>query len=120
MDKIEQDRIKIIGEAIKEGRKKRRWTQKELATFMGVHTTLVSKWENCRGVPTGDDLLKLATELDIVHLLFSDYFPHTSNNSDDCSPLGAEIVQLKHETAEIKKRLSKIEGFFSQMAGLVQ
>ena len=109
MDKQEKARIEIIGKAIREGRKKRGWSQSQLAEFMGVHTTLVSRWETYKGVPTGDDLLKLAKELDIVHLLFADYFPEHADLDEPFS-VKNEIARLKQENLEIKQRLSKIEG----------
>ena len=97
MDK--KNPIKIIGDAIREGRKKRGWTQKDLAAFVDVDTSLVSKWETYRTVPTGDDLFKIAIELDIVPILFTDYFPDDSINAPN----------LKKELEDIKKRLSKVE-----------
>lgn len=103
----DQDSVKIIGKAIKEGRKRRGWSQKDLATFMNVHTTLVSKWETFRSVPTGEGLFKLAIELDIIPVLFSDYFAQRA--PADPLMLKREIDRLTRENLEIKDRLNRVE-----------
>ena len=104
MDK--KNSIKIIADAIREGRKRRGWGQKDLAAFIGADTSLISKWETYRNVPSGDDLFDIAKELDIVHLLFPEYFP---DKAEDAPSLRKEVEQLKQENLEIKQRMAKVE-----------
>ena len=98
-----KDAVKIIGDAIRAGRKKRGWTQKKLASFLGFDTTLISKWETYRTVPTGDDLLRLAIELDIVPLLFAQYFPDIAIAPPT---LREELDQIKHRLGKIEEKVS--------------
>ncbi|PSU44523.1 phage repressor protein [Photobacterium frigidiphilum] len=55
-----------IGERIRELRLKKRLTQKELATRVGVTPTAVSQWEREENEPKGKHLLKLSKELDVT------------------------------------------------------
>lgn len=59
-----------IGEAIRRGRKRKRWSQSELAEKMNVHQTHVSQWEKGKKRIYGEDLIKIAQMLDIVDELF--------------------------------------------------
>ena len=102
MDITEKDFSKIIGNAIRQGRVRRQWLQKDLAAFMNVAPSLISKWETGKAVPPGETLFKIAIELDIVPLLFSDYFPQSQQPAENYSLLKDEIV-------EIKRRINRIE-----------
>ena len=54
-----------IGEAILENRKKKKVTQEELASFMGVSKAAVSKWETAQSYPDVELLPQLAAYFDI-------------------------------------------------------
>ena len=112
MEIHDRESIKIIADAVKEGRRKRGWSQKQLAAFMGIDPSLVSKWETCRAAPTGEKLFRLAVDLDIVPLLFADYFPKDATPSENCSSVKKEIEWLKQENVRIKEKLHKIESRF--------
>jgi len=51
--------IKKIGLAIKKARKKRGWTQQDLAEYLGCHFTLIQKWESGKREPGSVMLLKI-------------------------------------------------------------
>ena len=103
-----------IGEAIRRGRRDKKLTQKELAKILGVSPALVSFWENHTRGPSGEELLKIARYLDIVHLLFPDYEVRKRDRDvagDDQYPLmlREEIARYRRENQEIRQVLQKLQ-----------
>ena len=58
------DQIKI-GKFISEERKRKKYTQKELAEILGISDKTISKWERGNGFPEVSLLLPLCNELEI-------------------------------------------------------
>ena len=103
MEENTQNISLIIGLAIRKGRMRREWSQKQLAKFMNVVPSLVSKWEHGKAVPPGDSLFTMALELDLVPLLFPDY---SLTSQQEYSPA---LDRLQRELEQIKNRLHKVE-----------
>lgn len=75
--------IYYIGQRIKERRKEKRWTQKDLAQRIGTSYKYLSHIENSVKFPSLEMLVCLSRELDVSldYLISSDSDPTT--NSDD-------------------------------------
>ncbi len=65
---------KAFGSRVKEMRKKRHWTQKELANRVDVRFQLLNKHEGGQHIPPADTLIRLAKALDttVDYLLTGD------------------------------------------------
>lgn len=85
-----------IASCIKIGRTRKKMKQYELANLCGVSTNMVYLWESGKSIPTGDMLIKVAKELDIVDELFQ----REEIKSED-----KEVDAMD----EIRARLSEIE-----------
>ena len=55
---------KAFGTRVKEMRKHRHWTQKELANRIGIRFQLLNKYEGGQHIPPAETLIKLAETLD--------------------------------------------------------
>ena len=96
------DQIKI-GKFISEERKRKKYTQKELAEILGISDKTISKWERGNGFPEVSLLLPLCNELEItVNELLSgerleevDYKKKAEEN----------MVNLVREAQESKKKI---------------
>ena len=96
------DQIKI-GKFISEERKRKKYTQKELAEILGISDKTMSKWERGNGFPEVSLLLPLCNELEItVNELLSgerleevDYKKKAEEN----------MVNLVKEAQESKKKI---------------
>lgn len=55
---------KAFGSRVKEMRKHRHWTQKELANRVGIRFQLLNKYEGGQHIPPAETLIKLAETLD--------------------------------------------------------
>ena len=96
------DQIKI-GKFISEERKRKKYTQKELAEILGISDKTISKWERGNGFPEVSLLLPLCNELEIsVNELLSgekleevDYKKKAEEN----------MVNLVKEAQESKKKI---------------
>ena len=55
--------MKTLGQRIRERRKTRKLTQKEVANFIGVSSVAVTQWEKDETSPRGENLFKLAKAL---------------------------------------------------------
>ncbi len=55
---------KAFGSRVKEMRKNRHWTQKELANRVDVRFQLLNKYEGGQHIPPADTLIRLAKALD--------------------------------------------------------
>lgn len=82
-----------IGEKIRKGRIKKGLTQRQLSQLIGMSPSLVSGWENSTRIPTGEELIKLAEQLDIV----SEFFP------------GYVKIYSPDEHREVKKKITEVE-----------
>ena len=111
------DQIKI-GKFISEERKRKKYTQKELAELLGISDKTISKWERGNGFPEVSLLLPLCNELEItVNELLSgerleevDYKKKAEEN----------MVNLVREAQESKKKiiLSFVIVFFTLLAAI--
>ncbi|MEE0685087.1 MAG: helix-turn-helix transcriptional regulator [Lachnospiraceae bacterium] len=111
------DQIKI-GKFISEERKRKKYTQKELAEILGISDKTISKWERGNGFPEVSLLLPLCNELEItVNELLSgerleevDYKKKAEEN----------MVNLVREAQESKKKiiLSFVIVFFTLLAAI--
>lgn len=65
---------KAFGSRVKEMRKHRHWTQKELANRVGIRFQLLNKYEGGQHIPPAETLIKLADALDttVDYLLTGD------------------------------------------------
>ena len=99
-----------IGEAIRRGRREKKLSQKELAKILGVSPSLVSFWENNARGPSGQELIRIAKYLDIVHLLFPDYeIRKKSDGKEEEFVIREEIAQYRNETLELKKKVNELD-----------
>ncbi|MDR2899003.1 MAG: helix-turn-helix domain-containing protein, partial [Clostridiales bacterium] len=72
-----------LGEVIRNARKNKGLTQKELAQMIGAKDTSISNWEKNHNRPNGSTLIMLFRALDIsVNDLLGDYNPDL-NELDD-------------------------------------
>jgi len=94
--------ITDIGKTIKIARIKKGMSQKELAEAMGVDISAISLWEKNKRIPSGDLLIKLANELDIVE----DFFPNYTRKIED------NTIIISDEIKRIKQRLDLMEKNF--------
>jgi len=72
-DVVESNMGIDIGSIIKKARANKDWTQKELSERMNVSQPQIADWENGKRRIYGDDLMRIAVELDIVEELFPGY-----------------------------------------------
>lgn len=84
---------------IKEYRKLRNLTQKELGEKIGVKHNTISGYENGTNEPEQDLLFKIASALEIS---INDLFPPTKYSNNDLPPL------TKRDEAQIAKDLEKM------------
>lgn len=104
------DEIKLkIGTSIKIGRERKGWTQKKLAEFLNVDPSLISRWEKGEKVPMADDLVKIATTLEIVPLLFPELFPNYPQTQQQTLDIAKEISKLWESINRMEARFSKVE-----------
>ncbi len=68
----EQKLKKFIGEKVKEYRKERKWSQKELGNRIGVSHNTVSDYENGK-ISIGQDMLFVLA--DVFEITIDDFFP---------------------------------------------
>ena len=87
---------KAFGSRVKQLRKQRHWSQKELATQVGIRFQLLNKYEGGQHIPPPETLIKLADALDVT----VDYLL-TGNPVED-SPLAS---------TQLFKRFKALEGF---------
>jgi transcriptional regulator with XRE-family HTH domain len=63
---MSNDDMQGFGEKIARLRKRRRWTQRELADRMHIHQSMVTRWEKGQVAPRNDTLERLATTFEIT------------------------------------------------------
>ncbi len=94
-----------LGENIKQIRKEKRLTQKDISNVLGVSVASVTMWELGQRCPSVSSLVKLADYLDVS----IDYLTERSNNrtvaQDDENPISTiPIFQKYSELDEYGKR----------------
>lgn len=101
---------KYVGNKIREERKKKRISQKELGERIGVKHNTISQYENATNSPEQDSLFKIARALDIK---VDDLFPPMDNDDNLERALkmaqGLEIKEINFLNQLIEKTLS-LEG----------
>lgn len=81
-----------LGKAISELRKRKQYRQADLAEKLGIHQTLVARWENDKTRPRRKTLEKLANALDVpVESLLASGFERLPEALDD--PELTELLQ---------------------------
>lgn len=111
------DQIKI-GKFISEERKKKNYTQRQLAEILGISDKTISKWERGNGFPDVSLLLPLCDELGItVNELLSG---ERLDEVDYKKKAEENMVNLVREAQESKKKiiLSFVIVFFAIIAAL--
>lgn len=94
----EKELKEFVGKRIREERKRRKLTQKELADKVGVAHNTVSSYENGTNAPEQNMIFKIATALDIkVDDLFPsrEYHPQEEKFLDRIESLKTANLQLK-------------------------
>lgn len=89
-----------IHEAIKVGMKKKGYSQTRLAEIMNVEQSAVNFWVNGKTIPSGDKLVKIAKELDIVGEIFEG--------------------SIDKENDDLNERLDKMEQEIKKIRSLVK
>ena len=79
---------------IRIGRAKKNLSQKELAKRLGVVPSAVSQWESGKKTPSGDIMIKLILELDLVDELF----PRPLDEST--APVSREQIRQQQDKVE--------------------
>lgn len=83
---------------LREERKKRGYTQEEMAKLLAIGQSAYAKWENGRTEPTLDNIIKLANILDVT----VDYLLGRSDNFSNT------IVLSKNNMKSLSKRLKEL------------
>lgn len=88
-----------FGKRLRESRKAKSYTQKDLANLIGAKHNSISDWENDKNKPDPDTIELLCGVLDITpnYLL--------NSNTDDFSPLETEIIKKYRTLDEHSKEL---------------
>ncbi|NUM33394.1 MAG: helix-turn-helix transcriptional regulator [Candidatus Brocadiae bacterium] len=91
-----------IKDIIRVGRARKSLSQTDLAQKIGVVASAVSQWEAGKKIPSGDILIKLAKELDIVDELFPDRKKERRNGNS----IESRIDTIESFIQEIGKKLN--------------
>ncbi len=92
------------GNTLRNLRKSRRLTQRELGELIGVHHTQVSKWEVAEYAPDGDNIQRLAIALGVpsseffIETRYADHFPPERTEQDPVTYLGDKESRLNYLT----------------------
>ena len=98
------DTVKI-GESIAEARKKRNYTQQDLAEEVGVSVQAVSKWENGRNLPDIENLLRIA---EITNVPYSFLIDAGRGNKNDIGSMS------------VRDRLFQEDNMFTRVRSFAQ
>lgn len=88
-----------LANIIRLGRAKKNISQTELAKRLGIAASAISYWESGEKIPSGDSLLKLIEELDLIPELFPGYVK--------IGTVG--VVEDQKIIEEIRKRIIELE-----------
>ena len=94
-----------IGEIIRNGRKQKGLTQRELAKLMGVSSPAVVYWEKNINQPTADALIKLSTLLGIGKEIFPQGTIHPAAEQFANQVMALLLTKVN----DLSERISKIE-----------
>ena len=85
--------MKTLGEKIREARKKKGWTQKELAEAVGTATVTIRQYEADKREPSNATLLSLASALGLPNAayFFFDPVPEDAKSPAPTEGSGTEI-----------------------------
>lgn len=84
--------------------------QSELSKKLGVSTSTVGMWEQCRSTPPDDVIVKLSSIFDVStdYLLDNDEISKVAENQDDTQEIVERIKLMKYN--ELEKQLFKETG----------
>lgn len=107
----ERELAEYVGRRIKEERKKKKMTQKELGERIGVRHNTVSSYEAGTNAPEQNAIFKIARALDIA---VDDLFPEKENVTDELERAlkmaeGLEVKDIEFLNELIGKTLSMTE-----------
>lgn len=111
----EQELKQFVGNKIRELRKKKKMSQKELGEKIGVQHNTISSYENATNAPEQNSLFKIAQALDIkVDDLFPSVSPDASNDELErtlrmTKDLGVNDINLLKSLIEKSLSLDKEE-----------
>ena len=98
-----------LGQKIREVRRSKKMTQKELAEMIGLTTTQISRWEQDHVTPRTRNLQDLAKALDVQEDVFQDLTPAAPLQLIDEDPELLEIVtQINILNPEQRKALKLV------------
>lgn len=87
-----------VGHHIARVRKLRRWTQKELADKLNVHTSMITRWEKGQIQPKESQVAQIARALDVKQDEFfsprADLSPMSSSSDPELAVLLGQIASL--------------------------
>lgn len=111
----EQELKKFVGSKIREIRKKKKMSQKELGEKIGVQHNTISSYENATNAPEQNSLFKIAQALDVkVDDLFPSFSPVVSNDELEralgmTNDLGVKDINLLKSLIEKSLSLDVVE-----------
>jgi transcriptional regulator with XRE-family HTH domain len=98
-----------LGQKIREIRRSKNWTQKELAEKIGMTTAQISRWEQDHVTPRTRNLQDLARTFDVAEEEFQDLKPAAPTQLFEDDPELLEIVtQINTLNPEQKKALKLV------------
>ena len=121
-----------FGKVLKQARKSRKWTQKELANRLGVEQSTISNYENSARLPVAPALVEIANELNVsVDYLLgrsdSSHYDRMSEVSNEASDIplakGSDISDLSEDVLEALRTnffLYLQQGRFADVSDLVR
>lgn len=102
-------RVMTLGQKIREIRRSKSWTQKELAQKLGMTTAQISRWEQDHVTPHKRNLEDLARHFGLEDDVFENLQPAAPTKLFDEDPELLEIVtQINTLNAEQKKALKLV------------
>lgn len=98
--------VKVIGGRIRSYRKKRGWSQEDLAERSDVHFTFIGQIERGEKQASLDTLERITSALEIS---FEELFRHIGNNTFNDSDALSELIEKVHAlSVDDQKQLLKI------------
>lgn len=92
----------MLNENIKKYRKQKGWSQEDLATQLHVVRQTISKWEKGLSVPDAEQLIQMATLLDVsvgTLLDVQEIDPRTASLAEELEKVNAELAQHHRQAA---------------------
>lgn len=93
--------LKEIGQIIRNARRAKNITQKQLAQLVNVSSVAVVAWEKGNSMPSGKALIDLSHHLNIADKLFK------RHNDEDVEK--NEMTKVVSEIEELKKKVQRLE-----------